>query len=38
MNEVIPHERIEKRIHELRGKKVMLTAISRSYTTWKQEP
>lgn len=24
MNEVIPHERIEKRIHELRGKKVML--------------
>jgi hypothetical protein len=24
MNEAIPHERIEKRIHELRGKKVML--------------
>lgn len=26
MNEIIPHERIEKRIHELRGKKVMLDA------------
>lgn len=26
MNEVISHERIEKRIHELRGKKVMLDA------------
>jgi len=24
MKEVIPHERIEKRIHELRGTKVML--------------
>jgi hypothetical protein len=24
MNEIVPHERIEKRIHELRGKKVML--------------
>jgi hypothetical protein len=26
MSEVVPHERIEKRIHELRGKKVMLDA------------
>jgi len=24
MNEIVPHERIEKRIHELRGKKAML--------------
>lgn len=26
MHEVIPHERIEKRFHELRGKKVMRDA------------
>jgi hypothetical protein len=26
MSEVVPHERIEKRIHELRGNKVMLDA------------